>query len=140
MKVDTFLFTHPIRAVFQEKNLQFVCAEVQGYLPTLVREFYSNLRENQHVDALLGTTVMGKQLKISLDSIAHLLHYVRPAPHDRPYPLRAITEFDARSFVDAMCTTPVAMEGFMLKEFVPGKLKPEYALMNKIIHNMIRPK
>ena len=32
VKVDTFLFTHPIRAIIQEKNLQFVCAEVQGYL------------------------------------------------------------------------------------------------------------
>ena len=28
----------------------------------------------------------------------------------------------------------------MRKEFVPGKLKLEYALMNKIIHNMIGPK
>ena len=28
----------------------------------------------------------------------------------------------------------------MLKEFIPGKLKPEYALMNKIIHNMVGPK
>ena len=28
----------------------------------------------------------------------------------------------------------------MRKEFIPGKLKPEYALMNKVIHNMIRPK
>ena len=83
---------------------------------------------------------MGKQLKVSLDSIAHSLQYVGPAAHDRPYPLRAITEFDARLFADAMCTTPVAMRGFMHKEFVPGKLKPEYALMNKIIHNMIGPK
>ena len=49
VKVDIFLFTHPIRAIIQEQNLQFVCAEVQGYLPTLVREFYTNLRENQHV-------------------------------------------------------------------------------------------
>ena len=70
VKVDTFLFTHPIRAIIQEQNLQFVCAEVQGYLPTLVREFYTNLRENQRVDTLLETTVMGKQLKISPDSIA----------------------------------------------------------------------
>ena len=45
MKVDTFLFTHPIRAVIQEQILHFVCAEVQEYLPTMVREFYSNLRE-----------------------------------------------------------------------------------------------
>ena len=29
---------------------------------------------------------------------------------------------------------------FVCKEFVPGKLKPEYALMNKIIHDRIRPK
>ena len=28
----------------------------------------------------------------------------------------------------------------MRKEFTPGKLKPEYALMNKVIHNMIGPK
>ena len=80
MKVVTFLFTHPIRTIIQEQNLQFVCVEVQGYLPTLVREFYANLRENQRVDTLLETTVMGKQLKIILDSIAHSLQYVRPAP------------------------------------------------------------
>ena len=83
---------------------------------------------------------MGKQLKINPDSIAHSLQYVRPVAHDRPYPLRAITEFDARLFADAMCTHPVAMRGFMRKEFVPGKLKPEYVLMNKIIHNMIGSK
>ena len=28
VKVDTFLFTHPIGAIIQEQNLQFVCAEV----------------------------------------------------------------------------------------------------------------
>ena len=32
------------------------------------------------------------------------------------------------------------MNRFMKKEFVPGKLKPEYALMNKIIHDRIGPK
>ena len=32
------------------------------------------------------------------------------------------------------------MNGFMKKEFVPGKLNPEYALMNKIIHDRIGPK
>ena len=140
VKVDTFLFTHPIRAVIQEQNLHFVCAVVQGYLATMVRKFYSNLRENQNVDTLLETTIMGKQLKVSPDSIAHSLHYVHPATHDRPYPLRAITEFDARLFADAMCTNSVTMGGFMRKEFIPGKLKPEYALVNKIIHNMIEPK
>ena len=46
MKIDMFLFTHPIRAVIQEKNLQFLGEEVKGYLPTMVKEFYSNLREN----------------------------------------------------------------------------------------------
>ena len=39
-----------------------------------------------------------------------------------------------------MCTQPAIMNGFIKKEFVPGKLKPEFALMNKIIHNQIRPK
>ena len=28
----------------------------------------------------------------------------------------------------------------MCKEFIPGKLKPEHPLMNKVIHNMIGPK
>ena len=32
------------------------------------------------------------------------------------------------------------MRGFIRKEFVPRKLKPEYVLMNKIIHDMIGPK
>ena len=140
VKVDTFLFTHPIRTIIQERNLQFVCTEVQGYLPTLVREFYTNLRENQRVDTLLETTMMGKQLKITSDLIAHSLQYVRPAASDCPYPLRAITDFDVHLFAEAMCTHPVAMSGFVRKEFMLGKLKPEYALMNKIIHDRIGPK
>ena len=63
-----------------------------------------------------------------------------PDASDRPYPLRAITDFDAQLFTEAMCTHPVPMNRFMKKEFVPGKLKPEYALMNKIIHDRIGPK
>ena len=106
----------------------------------MVREFYSNLREDHNVDTLLETTILGKQLRVSLDSRAQSLNYVRPASHDRPYPLRAITGFYASLFANAMCTNPVLMGGFVCKEFSPGKLKPEYALMNKIIHNMIRPK
>ena len=34
---------------------------------------------------------------VSLDSIARSLHYDRPTTHDKPYPLRAIIEFDAMS-------------------------------------------
>ena len=83
---------------------------------------------------------MGKQLRITPDSIGHSLQYVRPAASDRPYPVRAITDFDAQLFTEAMCTHPVPMSGFMKKEFVPGKLKPEYALMNKIIDDRIGPK
>ena len=77
---------------------------------------------------------------VSPDSIAQSLNYVRPATHDRPYPLRAITDFDASLFANSMCTNLVPMGGFVRKEFIPWKLKPEYALMNKVIHNMIRPK
>ena len=140
VKLETFLYSHPIRGVIQEQNLQFVCTEVQGYLPTVVREFYTNLKENQRVETLLETIVMGKQIRITPDLIAHSLQYVRPAASDRPYPLRAITDFDAQLFAEAMYTRPVAMSGFVRKEFVPGKLKPEYALMNKIIHDSIGPK
>ena len=77
---------------------------------------------------------------VNPDSIARSLNYVRPTTHDRPYPLRAITEFDANLFANTMCTNPVPMGGFVGKEFIPGKLKSEYALMNKVIHNMIGPK
>ena len=70
MKIDTFLFTHSIRAVIQEKNLHFIGEEVKGYSQTMVREFYSNLREDQNVDTLLETNILGKQLRVSLDSIA----------------------------------------------------------------------
>ena len=83
---------------------------------------------------------MGKQLKITPDLIAHSLQYVRPAASDRPNPLRAITDFDAHLFTEAMCTHSVAMSGFICKEFMTGKLKLEYALMNKIIHDRIGPK
>ena len=120
--------------------MQFVGEEVKGYLPSIVREFYSNLRQNLNVDSLLETTISGKQPMVSLDSIARSLHYVRPATHDKPYPLKAITEFDADLFTNTMCTNSVPIGGFVRKEFTPGKLKPEYALMNKVIHNIIEPK
>ena len=120
--------------------MQFVGEEVKGYLPSIVGEFYSNLRQNLNVDSLLETTISGKQLMVSLDSIARSLHYVRSATHDKPYPLRAITEFDADLFTNTMCTNSVPIGGFVRKEFTPGKLKPEYALMNKVIHNIIDPK
>ena len=73
MKLETFLYSHPIRGVIQEQNMQFVCTEVQGYFPTVVREFYINMKENQRVETLLEITVMGKQIRITLDSIAHSL-------------------------------------------------------------------
>ena len=90
MKIDTFLFTHPIRAIIQEQNLQFVGEEVKGYLPTMVREFYSNLRENQNVDTLLETTILVKQLMVSPDSIAQSLNYVCPATLTDPTLLRIL--------------------------------------------------
>ena len=128
------------RPVKKRKGKQAISSsENRGYLPSVVREFYSNLRENPRMDSVLETSVMGKQLRVTPDSIAHALQYVRPDASDRPYPLRAITSFDAQLFSEAMCTHPVPMSGFMRQEFVPGKLKPEYALMNKIIHNRIWP-
>ena len=120
--------------------MDFVCAEVNGYMPIVVREFYTNLKENQRVETVLETSVMGRQLRITPDSIAHSLHYVRPDASDRPYPFRALIDIDAQLFTEAMCTPPAIMSEFIKKEFVPGKLKPEFALMNKIIHEQIRPK
>ena len=140
VNLETFLYSHPIRVIIQEQNMHFVHSEDSRYLPSVVREFYTNLKENHRVDSVLETSVMGKQLHVTPDSIAHALHYIRPDASDRPYPLRAITDFDAQLFTEAMCTRPVPMSGFMKQEFVPGKLKPEYALMNKIIHNRIWPK
>ena len=140
VKLETFLYSHPIRGIIQEQNMHFVHTELRGYLPSVVREFYTNLKENQRVETVLETSVMGKQLRVTPDSIAHALHYIGPDASDRPYPLRAITDFDAQLFTEAMCTQPVPMSGFVKKEFVPGKLKPEYALMNKIIHDRIGPK
>ena len=140
VKLETFLYSHPIRGIIQEQNMHFVHTEVHGYLLSVVREFYTNLKENQRAETVLETSVMGKQFRVTPDSIAHALHYIRPDASDRPYPLSAIAYFDAQLFTEAMCTRPVPMSGFVKKEFVPGKLKPEYALMNKIIHDRIGPK
>ena len=60
MKINTFLFTHPIQAVIQEQNLHFVSEEVKWYLLTMARESYSNLRDDHNVDTLLETTILGK--------------------------------------------------------------------------------
>ena len=115
MKIETFLFTHPIRAVIQDQNLQFVGEEVKGYLSSIIREFYCNLKENLNVDSLLETTISGKQLMVSPYSIARSLHYARPVTHDSPYLLRTITGFEADLFANIMCTNPVPMGGFMCK-------------------------
>ena len=40
--------------------MHFVHTEVRGYLPSVVREFYTNLKENQRVETVLETSVMGK--------------------------------------------------------------------------------
>ena len=58
VKVETFLYSHPIREIIQEQNMDFVCAEVPGYMPTVGREFYTNLKENQRVETVLETLVM----------------------------------------------------------------------------------
>ena len=103
--------------------MQFVGEDVKGYLPSIVREFYSNLRENLNVDSLLETTISGKQLMVSLDSIARSLHYDCLATHDRPYPLRAITEFDANLFANTLCTNPAPMGGFCVQGVHLGEIK-----------------
>ena len=109
MKIETFLCNHPIRAVIQDQNFQFVDEEVKGYLSSIVREFYSNLREDLNVDFLLETIISGKQLMAILDLIARSVHYDHPATHNKPYPLRAITEFDANLFANTMCKTPTLL-------------------------------
>ena len=80
MKIERVLFTHPMRAVIQDQNLKVVGEEVKGYLSSIVREFYSNLRENLNVDSLLETTISGKQLMVIVDSIARSLYYLA-LPH-----------------------------------------------------------
>ena len=107
MKIETYLFTHPIRAVIHDQNLQFIGEEVKGYLPSIVREFYSNLSENLNADSLSETTVLGRKLMVRPDLIVRSLHYTHPGTHDRPYPLRAITGFDEDLFANTMCTNPV---------------------------------
>ena len=39
MKIETFLFTHPIHAIIQDQNFQFVGEEVKSYLSSIVSEF-----------------------------------------------------------------------------------------------------
>ena len=60
VKLETFLYSHPIRGIIQEQNMHFVHTEVRGYLPSVVREFYTNLKENQRVETVLETSVMGR--------------------------------------------------------------------------------
>ena len=81
----------------------------------MVREFYTNMKENQRAETLLETMVMGKQIRITPDSIAHSLQYVHPAASNQPFPLRAISDFDAQLFAEAICTHPVTMNGFVHK-------------------------
>ena len=138
--MELLFFYHPIRAVIEAQKLQFICKEVKGYLPLVVREFYSNLSENPEKEFLLETTVTGMRLSVNPESIATSLGYTCPSIGDMPYPFHAIIKFKAGLFTNAMCTNLVPMGVFLRKESIPRKLKLEYALMNKIFHNMIVPK
>ena len=98
------------------------------------------MSENPDKEFLLETTVSGMHLAVYSESIVISLGYTRPIIGDNPYLFCAITKFKAKLFANAMCTNPVPMGGFLRREFIPGKIKPEYALMNKIIHNIIMHK
>ena len=65
MKIETFIFDHPIRAIIEAQKLQFICKEVKGYLLSVVREFYSNLSENPDKEFLLKATVSGMHLLVN---------------------------------------------------------------------------
>ena len=69
MKIETFIFYHPIRAIIEAQMLQFICKEVKGYLPSIVRELYSNFSENPNKEFLLETIVFGMHLSVDLESI-----------------------------------------------------------------------
>ena len=98
------------------------------------------MSENPDKEFLLETTVSDMHLSVNPESISISLGYTRPSIGDKPYPFRAITKFEVGLFANDMCTNQVPMRGFLRREFIPGKLKPEYALMNNIVHNMIVPK
>ena len=85
----------------------------------------------------METIVSSMYLSVNQESITISLGYTHPIISDIAYPFCAITKFEVRLFDNAMCTNMVPMGGFLRREFIPRKLKPEYALMNKIVHNMI---
>ena len=86
VKLEKFLYSHPIRGIIQDQNMQFVCTEVQGYLPTVVREFYTNLKENQRTETVLETTVMQKQLDRRLSRLESHIFQREPAMADATSP------------------------------------------------------
>ena len=57
---------------------------------------------------------------VSSDSIARSLHYAHPGTHDKRYPLRAITRFDADLFANTMCTNPIPMGVLCAKSLLRG--------------------
>ena len=99
--------------------------------------------DDEEIEAMFAEASDSEQEKWAQSIARRGLHCERGVKVDTflfTHPIRAITDFDAHLFAEAMCTHPVAMSGFIRKEFMPGKLKPEYALMNKIIHDRIGPK
>ena len=102
-------------------NLGSIYKEVKGYLPSVIREFYSNLTENPDKEFLLETIVADICLSVDPESIATYLGYTRPSISDRPYPFRAITKFEVGLFANAMCTNPMPMGGFFAKRIHPGE-------------------
>ena len=86
MKIGTFIFDHLIRAIIEAYKLQFICKEVKGYLPSVVKELCSNLSENPNKEFLLETIVSGMRLLVDLESISISLGYTRPSKGGRPYP------------------------------------------------------
>ena len=79
MKIGTFIFDHAIHAIIEAQKLQFICKEVKGYLPSFVREFYSNLSENPDKEFFLETIATGMCLLVDPKSISISSGYTCPS-------------------------------------------------------------
>ena len=130
MQIGAFIFYQPIHAVIVSPRLS------ENSTPTWLR-------------ILIWSSFWKPQLPVCTyqsthNQLPHLWGTLVPALViglicSVPMPC-SMPKFKVWLFANAMCTNPMPMGGFLRKEFIPRKLKPEYELTNKIVYNMIVPK
>ena len=111
--------------------------EIPGYIAAFVREFYTTISIKKG-NSVVGK-VRGKRITITADTIASFLGCTRPDDNDIEFPMDDYESPVGEELAKEICSEQGLLRYKEEKKFKQGMLSEKAAIMNKVIHNNIRP-